>query len=152
MSRATFLALLLAAGVAMAQTPAKGPLELAVIVHPGVPARALNKAQLESIFTSARRTWEDGKSVIAFSYSPGSEVRQTFDRAVLGLNPDQVGRFWIDQRIRGNARPPRQVPDPSLVARLVVQMPGSIGFLPVAMVPKEVRIVARVKNGVVTAP
>lgn len=150
MNRIVLLSVLFIAAVASAQP--RDADDLAVIVHPEVPAKTLAKEQLESIFTSVRRTWSDGSGVIAFSYAPENLLRQKFDRAALGLKPEQVGRFWIDQRIRGNARPPRQVPDPALLARLVGRLRGSIGFVPANMVPKDVRIVARVRNGVITPP
>lgn len=152
--RRTFIALLLllapAPRVSGADRSVAG--DIAVVVHPTSKLLAMTKAQLGSIFSSSRRPWDDGSSIVAFSYSHKNEVRQAFDLAVLGLSPDQVGRFWIDQRIRDGLRPPRQVPDATLMVRLVAQMGGSIGFIPAALADQSVRIVARVRNGVVLPP
>jgi hypothetical protein len=47
---------------------------------------------------------------------------------VLGLEPDDVARFWIDQRIRGQAGAPRAIPVAMLI-RVVPQLPGAIGYV-----------------------
>lgn len=128
------------------------PPEIAVIVHPDTRTGALNKGQLEAIFSSGRRAWDGGRTIVAFTYPPDNELRRHFDRVVLGLTPEEVGRFWVDQRVRGGGRPPRQVPDPAMMRRLVGQVPGSIGFVPAALIDDTVKVVARVKDGAVTPP
>jgi hypothetical protein len=47
---------------------------------------------------------------------------------VLGLAPDAVARFWIDQRIRGLGGAPRAIPAAMLI-RVVPQLAGSIGYI-----------------------
>jgi len=71
---------------------------------------------------------------------------------LLGLAPAEVGRFWIDQRIRGFGHPPRQVTDPAIMLRLVASLKGSIGYLPAGQADKTVRIVARIRQGKVIGP
>jgi hypothetical protein len=128
------------------------PVDLAVVVNPAVPVQRLSAAELESIFTSSRRNWPDGSSVSAFSYRPEDEVRHAFDGAVLRMSPDEVARFWLDQRVRGGSRPPRQVPDPLLAVRLTARLPGSIAYVPENLVNGSVKVVARIKSGKVVAP
>lgn len=134
---------------ARAQAPAA---EVAVIVHLSSAIRHLDSAELEAIFTSSRRTWPDGSAVIAFSYAPDDPLRQRFDLAVLRMSPDQVGRFWVDERVRADRRPPRQVPDAILAVRLVARLPGSIAFVPATLVSKDVRVVARLQKDTVVDP
>lgn len=128
------------------------PPNLAVIVHPEAPPKSLTALQLNAIFTSSQKSWPGGSSIVAFAYPNENRLRVEFDRVVLGLTPDQVGRFWIDQRIRGGARPPRQVPDPALALRLVASLRGSIGYVPAAMASPAVRVVARIVDGKVLPP
>lgn len=145
---AVFCALAAFGGGARADDP-----ELAVVVHPSVSVRALSTAELEAIFTSAMLRWPDGKTIIAFHYAPEDPVRRVFDRVVLRMGSEEIGRFWIDQRIRGGAAPPRRAPSPRLAARVVARLAGSIAYVPVADVGTEnVRVVARVRGGVVVPP
>jgi hypothetical protein len=125
---------------------------LLVVVNPAVPIAHLSSSEIESIYTSSRRSWPDGSSISAFSYSPEDDIRQEFDREILRMPPDEVARFWLDQRVRGGARPPRQVPDPALAVRLVAKLPGSIAYIPEKMVNSTVKVVARIKAGKVVEP
>jgi hypothetical protein len=131
---------------------ADGTPNLAVVVNVGVPVSRLSASELEAIFTSSKRTWTDGSNIGAFSYAPDNELRREFDSVVLRMSADEVARFWIDQRVRGGAPPPRQVPDPALAVRLVAKLPGCIAYVPENLVNPTVKVVARISNGKVLAP
>jgi ABC-type phosphate transport system substrate-binding protein len=120
--------------------------DIAVIVHPDVRVSALDQANLEAIFTTRRRFWHGSKRIASFNLPPRHPTRAAFDRAVLGRDPDEVGRFWVDRRIRGGARPPRSVSDPRLMVRVVSRVPGSIGYVPARYVDDTVRVVAVVRH------
>lgn len=125
---------------------------LAVVVNPGVPVTKLSASELEAIFSCSRKNWPDGSNISAFSYPPEDPIRRAFDSVVLRMSPDEVARFWLDQKVRGAARPPRQVPDPGLAARLAAKLPGSIAFVPEALVAPGLKFVAHVRGGKVTEP
>jgi ABC-type phosphate transport system substrate-binding protein len=125
---------------------------LVVVVNPGVPVAKLSASELEAIFSCSKKNWPDGSNISAFSYAPEDATRRAFDTIVLRMSPDEVARFWLDQRVRGGARPPRQVPDPGLAARLAAKLPGSIAFIPESMVSPGLKVVARVRGGKVLEP
>jgi hypothetical protein len=127
-------------------------IDLAVVVNRAVPVQQLSASELESLFTANRRSWPDGTNVAVFSYAPEDATRHIFDLAVLKMSPEEVARFWLDQRIRGGPRPPRQVPDPALALRLVAKLPGTIAYVPESMVNNTVTVVARIKGGKVVPP
>ncbi|MFW6050924.1 MAG: hypothetical protein ACODAU_07100 [Myxococcota bacterium] len=59
-----------------------------------------------------------------------------------------MSKFWINQRIRGRASPPRQVPSPKLMLRVVERLEGAIGYVPLDMARRgDVKIVAVVRGG-----
>ena len=74
---------------------------LVVIVHPASGVEKLGGADVEAIYKSSKKRWSNGKRIVAFNFPPNNDVRTTFDKAVLRMNPSQVSRFWINQRIRG---------------------------------------------------
>jgi ABC-type phosphate transport system substrate-binding protein len=125
---------------------------LVVVVHPSVPVARLSAWELEAIFSCTKKSWSDGTNIGAFSYAPEDANRQAFDTIVLHMSPNEVARFWLDQRVRGGARPPRQVPDATLAARLAAKLPGSIAFIPESLVNPDVKVVARVRGGKVVEP
>ena len=126
--------------------------ELAVVVHPANSADALSASELAAIFTTQRRHWSGSKVIIALNLPPRTEHRVNFDRAVLGMDPDSVARFWIDRKVRGGAPPPRQVPDATMAVRVVAKLESAIAYAPRDSVDKSVRVVARIHGGKVVAP
>jgi hypothetical protein len=144
--------LLPAASAASIAGGAGGGADLVVVVNPAVAVDRLSASELETIFTSSRRSWPDGSNIGAFSYAPEDVIRRAFDNVILRLSPEDVARFWLDQRVRGGARPPRQVPNPSLAVRLVAKLPGSIAYVPESMVDSTVKVVARIRGGKVVGP
>jgi ABC-type phosphate transport system substrate-binding protein len=119
--------------------------ELAVIVHPSNSIR-LTLAELAGIFKSTTRYWSGDRRIVAFNLPANSDGRALFDREVLDLDPEASTRFWIDRRIRGGEPPPRTVPEPALVLRLVQKLDTAIGYVPAELV-SGVREVVRIRAG-----
>lgn len=135
-------------GVQAASVP-----DLAVIVHADNAVDAISETQLEAIFTSRRQHWRGGASIVAFNYPPKHTLRVAFDKAVLRMGPDEVSRYWVDQRIRGRGGAPRQVPRPRLMVRVVERLEDAIGYAPASEVEgHEVKVVAWVRGGRVVEP
>ncbi len=135
----------------MSNIAAGEPEMLAVIVHPGVPVKTLTAADLRSIYRRETTFWPDGQAIRALSLPAENALRNQFDLAVLGLAPDAAIKYWIDQRVRGGATPPRIVSTAALIARVVPALAGSIAYLPESAVPAGVRVVAVVRAGTVRA-
>lgn len=120
---------------------------LAVIVNAGNP-QSLTWREIALMFRGTLRNWSDGSAVIPINTPATSPDRVLFDQAVLNLTPSQVARYWIDRRIRGEARPPRTAPSTALVAHVVGRLDAAIGYVPLGQVGKHVRVVAWLRNGV----
>ena len=126
---------------------------LLIIVHPQSRVEQVSSYQLEALFTRAQTRWDDGSAVYPFSFPAGSPPREGFDRAVLKLDPDQVGRFWLDRRIRGLGMPPKQVPTATMMTQIVANLPGAVGYIPAGRTkPPGVKVVARIVQGKVLPP
>ena len=100
---------------------------LVVIVAAGNPMTDISRANLRRAFLAEPTNGPGGK-LIPLNQPPGSAARTVFDRLVLGLEAEDVARFWIDQRIRGLGGAPRAVPA-GLLVRVVPQLPGAIGYV-----------------------
>jgi hypothetical protein len=128
------------------------PSELVVVVNASVKTTVLNELELESIYLTSRRFWSGSETIVPFNLPPRGDERVLFDRVVLRMDPDEVGRFWLDRRVRGGPPPPRQAPDPLTVVRLVARLEGAIGYAPVGVPLADVRVVARIRDGKVVRP
>ncbi len=120
--------------------------ELDIIVHAASDVQTIDGTELSKIFRGTRSTLPDGSPAIAFNLPPNHGYRIVLDRVVLGMTPHEVGRYWVDQRIRGMGRPPKQVSDPALMAKIVAKLPGSIGYVPAGHAVAGTRIVARIRD------
>lgn len=152
--RTALIASILVAGLALPirNTRAAAPV-LAVIVNPSNSVDHLSGPELESIFTSSRRYWRNGKNIVAFNYAPNDPYRVAFDKAVLRMTPDQVSSFWINERIRGRQGPPRQIPNASLMVRVIERLDEAIGYAPIEMTRHaNVKLVAIIRDGEVKSP
>jgi hypothetical protein len=145
-------ACLFAVGANAAPPSHAAALGLDVFVHRMSTVTQLSAHELEALFTRGQTRWNDGTPVIPLSFAAGAEPRVQFDRVVLRLGPDEVGRFWLDRRIRGLGLPPRQVPTATLMQQVVANLPGSIGYAPSLPGRTGVKVVARIQQGKVVPP
>ena len=101
--------------------------------------RDISLGTLRRVFRSEQVTDTDGVRLVGFNHPSGSRARELFDRVVLGLDPDQAARYWVDQRIRGGARPPRTVSSVALLREVINRYPGAVGYLTLADLDASVR-------------
>jgi hypothetical protein len=103
------------------------PSNLLVIVGAEFPATDIPLATLKDAFRG-RATSLRGRRLIPVNHAVGSPERVAFDRAVLGLEPAAVGRFWVDARIRDEGKPPTTAPTPALAVRIAAALPNAITY------------------------
>ena len=70
-----------------------------------------------------------GKRLIPINHPTSSPNRVLFDKVMLGLSPEEVGRFWVDRRIRDESPPPKTVPSPDLAVRVAASLPFAITYI-----------------------
>lgn len=115
--------------------------DLVVIAHPSVKETP-NRSDLGAIFTTRKQSWSSGARIVPFNFPAKHELRVQFDQIVLGMDPDDVARYWIDRRIRGGNTPPKQVPNALTIVKLVEKLEGSIGYVPRSAVSSGVRTIS----------
>ena len=128
-------------GLAPAPVRAGNDVVLAVIVSPSSKLTNISIADLRHVFQSERLTDPDGNRLIALNHPPKTVDRVGFDQVVLRMDPEGVGRFWIDRKIRGGNGPPRTVESLATLRRVVEKLPGAIGYLRPGQRSNEVRAI-----------
>jgi hypothetical protein len=145
--RCNLIALLVAAAPAFAlgaavplhAAPAKSIL---VIVTQKESALAeLSLRELKRLFTSEEVTGPDGTRVVPLNHPSGSPTRMAFDRLVLKMSPDEVGRFWIDRKIRGQTGSPKAIPSVEVLRRAVATLAGTVTYLNLNDVTADLKVV-----------
>jgi hypothetical protein len=144
MDRRAAIGALVALGTGLAPTEVWASVPLVVVVHAGNKIDNLSISELDAIFRTKQQNFDNGIRVIPFNLPPRQEHRVLFDERVLEMSPDEVARYWIDRRVRGGTKPPRQVPNVELLAKVIARLEGGIGYLPESAVIEGIRIVAKV--------
>lgn len=139
----TAAATALVALVALAPSPVRagGDVALAVIVGPDSQLTQISMADLRRLFRGERLTEPGGTRLIPLNHPPRTVDRVGFDGVVLRMDPDAVGRFWIDRKIRGDSGPPRTVESLATLRRVVQKLPGAVGYIRPAQLSNEVRAI-----------
>jgi hypothetical protein len=93
------------------------------------------------MYVSEPITGPDGTRLIPLNHPVRSPARVAFDKLALKMDPDQVGRFWIDRKIRGQTGMPKALPSVDALRRAVAAVAGTVTYLTVADVTTDVKIV-----------
>ncbi len=83
-----------------------------------------------------------GVKVIPFNHPANTPDRVAFDRIVLGMSPEEVGRYWVDQKIRGGDSPPRTIDSVALLLRVVAALDGSLAYVREGFTSPELKTVS----------
>jgi hypothetical protein len=126
--------------------------EIAVIVNRSNGVGPMNRSQLSAIFKSKSTSFPGGGRADPVNLAPENPVRQEYDLVVLGMTPDEVERFWLDNKIRSGVGSPRRLSGPDAVVRFVAGDAAGIGYVETSDTNDSVRIVARIRGGRVLPP
>lgn len=152
--RTLLLALLFTTAVASwpQDSAAVAEAPLVVIVNKANPATTLDTSELRPIFQTRKNSWGNGEDAVPLNLPEDNKLRREFDQAVLGLDAERAARYWKDRKIRGGARPPKQLSNTAAVLAAVAANPGAIGYVNASEVNKSVKVVARIVAGKLRAP
>ena len=115
--------------------------KLVVVVAKGSPVTNISRTDLKRVFTGDSVS-VGGKKLVPFNLMPNSPGRTGFDKAVLGMSPDEVGRFWVDRKVRGQRAAPRALPSAAHVAKVAAKFPNAISYLPADQMTSDIQAVA----------
>ncbi|MDR3392001.1 MAG: hypothetical protein P4L77_09740 [Sulfuriferula sp.] len=111
---------------------------LAVIVAPG-HLKELKKEDLILIFKRKKLFWSDGSRVQPVNLPASNPSRRAFSLAVLGVNPEDLEKYWNDMYFNGIS-PPFVLLSDHAVMHFVADTPGAIGYVPYCKVDTHVEI------------
>lgn len=117
-----------AALVLAAPVDADEKVSLALVVSKSSPVSELSSNELKRLYLGEAVT-AGGKRLIPLAYPTSSGERVKFEKAVLSMSPDAAARYWVDRKIRGQSGPPKAVPSPEVLQKLVSSLDVAIGYV-----------------------
>jgi hypothetical protein len=136
----TVLALLVSTSTATSVDAEEPKVRLAVVVAKDSTISELSLYDLKRLYKGEPIN-VDGKRLLPINLAARSKERIAFDRAVLGMNPESVARYWIDRKIRGQSGPPKTIDAADLMQRVVGRLEGGIGYVMLDEVRPEVKAI-----------
>lgn len=115
--------------------------KLVIVVAKASPIKSLSRAELKRAFLGESVSSHD-ITLVPFNSQPGSPPRAGFDKAILGMSPAEVGRYWVDRKVRGQSGAPRSLPSMAHVLKVVAKFPGAISYVPADQLTAAVHPVA----------
>lgn len=112
---------------------------LAVIVAKNSSLSELSSAQLTRMYMGDLVD-SGGRRLIPLNRATATEEREQFDRVILGKSPDEMARYWIDRKIRGQSGAPKAVEPVDVYERVVAKLDGAIGYVRVGDVRGDVKV------------
>jgi ABC-type phosphate transport system substrate-binding protein len=137
-------ALVVLAGLAIAEPVSSGTAEFRVVVNASVHGTWISRAALSAIFKGKADRWGgDEASAKPVDQSASSSVRHAFTAAVLGLSMGEIQRYWQDRVARERLFPPPEKASDAEVLRYVAETAGAVGYVgPGAAIPDGVKVLS----------
>ncbi|MBL7647623.1 MAG: hypothetical protein JNK74_15660 [Candidatus Hydrogenedentes bacterium] len=129
---------------AIAAAPEEGPEpapRIAVVTHVENETASITRTELARMFRKTQTEWEDGEHCIPIDQA-GGDIRTAFGRIVLEQTPDEWKRYWIQQTMTGNARPPIALDGSETVKKYVRKLKGAVAYIYESEVDDTVRVLA----------
>ncbi len=133
--------ILLAATLSLAAVSSAPAADIAVVVHPGVPADNLSFADARKILMADRQFWASGLRVTLLVRAPVARERDVILKTVYQMTEAQFRQFWVGKVFRAESSTgPKIVYSNEMATELAANIPGAITFVDAAQVPKGVKV------------
>ncbi len=116
---------------------------IAVIVHESVDTKNLDINDLINIYTLSRQNWENNDRIRVADYKGSPSYRRDFYDA-LDTTPNNIKRIWLRAQFTGRSIPPKIVNSIEDMVELVIENPGTIGYVPLSQVPANSKIIMQI--------
>jgi hypothetical protein len=138
----TGLVLCLAGAIASGSVAAgQAAPDIAVIVHPDVPADNLTLADLRRLLLGDREFWAAGLRVTLFIRAPVARERDAAVKDICQMTEAQFRQHWIAKVFRADtATGPKIVYSAQMAVEQVSRTPGALAFVEAPLAGKGVKV------------
>lgn len=137
------VALLGILGLAMGIGGGQANAQVLVIAHASVPADTITQTELLDLYTGEVRFWHNGQHVIIYDLQSQGETRDSF-YTFLGKTSSRIKSIWLRRKLSGEGDPPERLASEEELLVRVQSTPGAIGFVALAGVPPDVKVLTRI--------
>lgn len=114
---------------------------IAIITHRDNAIEELSKSEIVRMFRKRKTVWEEGKRCVPIDQSGDSAIRTQFSKLVMGKTVDEMKRYWMQEMMTGNARPPISLRNSVTAKKYVAKLKGSISYVYEDEVDESVKVI-----------
>ncbi len=128
-------------GVEASPEPEKSKVRLvAVITHLENEVDAVPRSELARMFLKQQTEWPNGERCIPIDQRGENPIRKVFSQVVLRRSLYDIKRYWMQETMTGNARPPVALESASTVKKYVQKLKGAVAYIYLDELDDTVRI------------
>jgi len=131
--------LVAAAGITTPVGAGEAKTRLAIVTSKDSPVSDISFYELKRLYLGEQIN-ASGKRLLPLNLPPAFRERGAFDKIVLNMSPEQIARYWVDRKIRGDSGPPKSIEPLDLLQRVVARLDGAIAYAPVNEVRPELKV------------
>lgn len=131
----------LCALVALLSLPLSASADIVVVVSAKSAVSALTKQQASDLFLGKAGTFPDGSQAVPLDQAESSGSRDEFHSKITGKSGAQLKAYWSKQVFSGKGSPPKEVPGPADVKKLVADNPNMVGYVDKSAVDASLKVV-----------
>jgi len=116
---------------------------MAVIVHESVETNKLDKNEVLNIYLLRKQLWDSNKRIRIADYKGNSSIRIAFYN-FFNTTPTNIKKIWLRAQFTGRSIPPIVVDSVDEMWKVVLENPGTIGYVPINQVPVNAKILLQI--------
>ena len=116
--------------------------DIAVVVGQETPENTLSFAEARKLVMGDRQYWSSSLRVTLLIHAPTAREREVVLKTIYGMSEAQFRQYWISKVFRLEATAgPKIVYSNEMAIELVGAIPGAVGFVDAANVPKGLKVI-----------
>lgn len=115
--------------------------DIAIVVNPGVAVDNLSFVELRNLLLGDRQFWTSNMRITLLIRAPMARERDVVLKNILRMTEAQYRQYWIGKLFRAESTlGPKTVYSNDMAAGLLNSIPGSVAFIDVSQVPKDLKV------------
>jgi len=116
---------------------------IVIIVNESIEIDQIDINELIDIYTLSKQRWDDNTRIRVADYKGSQDIRDTFYNA-LHTTPNNIKKIWLRAQFTGRSIPPIVVDSVDEMWKVVLENPGTIGYVPFNQVPVNAKILLQI--------
>jgi hypothetical protein len=112
---------------------------ISIIINKNSNISTLSKKEIKDIFL-LNKQFVNSTKVIPLNVLGDSEERSSFEKKIMEMDKEDINRYWIKKHFQG-VTPPLTQQSFESIKLFILNVDGSIGYIPSSLVDKNVRVI-----------